>query len=166
MKRIQEKVKDVVDVRPYTNLQDYFSDPAQTLGAYHFTDATADMMAKWLDRVADVQVQNGAAIALAGYRGVGKSHFLATFGAIAANPELRSRVTDQHVAASAQRLKRRHYLAANVRRGTHPTIIAELKDALARAFEVDASNLSNSLSDLLRLASEKAGDLPFIIIID
>ncbi len=166
MKRIQEKVKDVVDVHPYTNLLDYFSDPVQTLGAYHFTDATAEMMAKWLDQVLDVQMQNGAAIALAGYRGVGKSHFLATFGAIAANPELRSRVADQHVAASAQRLKRRRYPVANVRRGTHPTIIAELKDALALVFEIDAANLSNSLSDLLYLASERAGDMPFIILID
>ncbi len=125
MKRIQEKVKDIVEVRPYTNLLDYFSDSAQTLAAYHFTDATADMMAKWLDKAADVSIQNGAAIALAGYRGVGKSHFLATFGAIIANPELRSRITDQLVSSSAQTLKRRRYLVANVRRGTQPTIIEE-----------------------------------------
>ena len=31
MKRIQEKVKDVVEVRPYTNLQDFISDPVETL---------------------------------------------------------------------------------------------------------------------------------------
>jgi hypothetical protein len=166
MKRIQEKVKDVVEVRPYTNLQDFISDPVQTLAAYHFTDATSDMMAKWLDKVADVQIENGAAIALAGYRGVGKSHFLATFGAIVANPELRSRITEQHVSVSAQRLKRRHYPVAFVRRGTHETLIAELQDALAAPLEIDASNLSNSLPDLLQLAAEKAGDLPFLIIID
>ena len=166
MKRIQEKVKDIVEVRPYTNLLDYFSDPTQTLAAYHFTDATADMMAKWLDKVSDVQMQTGAAIALAGYRGVGKSHFLATLSAIAANPELRSRITDQHVASSAQRLKRRRYLVANVRRGTHPTIIEELKAGLSKVFEIDATNLSNSLPELLQMASEKAADLPFLIIID
>ncbi len=166
MKRIQEKVKDIVEVRPYTNLVDYFSDPTQTLAAYHFTDATADMMAKWLDKACDVQIQSGAAIALAGYRGVGKSHFLATFSAIVANPELRSRITDQHVAASAQRLKRRRYLVANVRRGTHPTIIEELKDGLSKVFEIDAANLPNSLPELLQMASEKASDLPFLIIID
>lgn len=166
MKRIQEKVKDVVEVRPYTNLQDFISDPVQTLGAYHFTDATADMMAKWLDKAADVQTENGAAIALAGYRGVGKSHFLATFGAIVANPELRSRITEQHVSTSAQRLKRRHYPVAYVRRGTHETLIDELKDALARALEIDASGLSSSIADLLQIAAEKATDLPFLIIID
>ena len=90
---------------------------AQTLSDYHFTDVTSDLMAKWLDRAAGVQVQNGAACALAGYRGVGKSHFLAALGAILANPELRSRVTDSHVAAGAQLLKRRHYPVAYVRRG-------------------------------------------------
>lgn len=166
MKRIQEKVKDVVEVRPYTNLQDFISDPVQTLAAYHFTDATSDMMAKWLDKAADVQIENGAAIALAGYRGVGKSHFLATLGAIVANPELRSRITEQHVSVSAQRLKRRHYPVAYVRRGTHDTLIEELKDALGKTLEVDAANLSNSLPDLLQMSAEKAGDLPFLIIID
>jgi hypothetical protein len=166
MKRIQEKVKDVVEVRPYTNLQDFISDPIQTLAAYHFTDATSDMMAKWLDKVADVQIENGAAIALAGYRGVGKSHFLATFGAIVANPELRSRISEQHVSVSAQRLKRRHYPVAFVRRGTHDTLLDEFKDALALTLEVAASSLSNSIPDLLQMAAEKAGDLPFLIIFD
>src|SRR5438045_6522285 len=109
MKRINEKVKDLVEVRPYKSLIDYFADPAETLAAYHFTDATADMMSKWLDRIAEVEVENGQAMALAGYRGVGKSHFLATLGAILALPELRSRISDQHVSVSTQRLKRRRY---------------------------------------------------------
>src|SRR5215212_3490943 len=104
MKRIQEKVKDLVEVRVYRSLQDFTSDPSQTLAAYHFTDATSEMMAKWLDSVARVQTQSGAARAMAGYRGVGKSHFFATFGAIVSHPELRSKITDPHVASSAQQL--------------------------------------------------------------
>jgi energy-coupling factor transporter ATP-binding protein EcfA2 len=166
MKRIQEKVKDVVEVRPYINLQDFTADPLQTLSAYHFTDATSEMMAKWLDKAADVSIENGAAIALAGYRGVGKSHFLATFGAIIANPELRSRITDQHVGASAQRLKRRHYPVAYVRRGTRETLIEELKAALAKTLEIGASELSDSLPELLQTAATKANDLPFLLLID
>jgi hypothetical protein len=166
MKRIQEKVKDVVEVRPYTNLQDFLSDPVETVSAYHFTDATSDMMSKWLDKAFEVSSENGASIALAGYRGVGKSHFLATFGAIVHNPELRSRITDQHVAASAQRLKRRHYPVAYVRRGTHGTLLEELKDGLAKALEFDAVSQSDSLPELLNFASEKGGDLPFLLIID
>ncbi|HEY0050008.1 MAG TPA: DUF6079 family protein, partial [Pyrinomonadaceae bacterium] len=166
MKRIQEKVKDLVEVRPYRGLQDFLSDPSETLSAYHFTDQTAEMMAKWLDKVADVQPFNGAAKALAGYRGVGKSHFLATLGAIVSHAELRSRVTEPMVAASAQRLKRRRHPVAYVRRGTHATLLEELKDALAPAIEVEPASLGGSLEELLKIASDKAGDLPFVIIID
>ena len=55
MKRIQEKVKDIVEVRPYNSIRDFTADPAETLLNYHFTDATADLMAKWLDGIASVQ---------------------------------------------------------------------------------------------------------------
>src|ERR1700755_525135 len=122
MKRIQEKIKDLVDVRPYKRLNSYLEDPAQTLSSYYFTDDTADLMAVWLDGVANVQQGSGTARALAGYRGVGKSHFLATLGAIVSQPELRSRITEAHVAASAQELKRRRHLVAYVERGTYDTL--------------------------------------------
>lgn len=166
MKRIQEKVKDLVEVRVQQNLQDFAQDPPQTLSAYHFTDATSAMMAIWLDKIVEVEARSGAAKALAGYRGVGKSHFLATLGAIVAHPELRSRISDAHVAASAQRLKRRRYPVAIVRRGTHPTLLEEIKDAIGAAFEVDVSVLGDSASSLLNFAAEKAADLPFILIVD
>ena len=166
MKRINEKVKDLVEVRSYKNLHDYLNDPNDTLAAYHFTDATSEMMSKWLDKVAEVAPENGAAMALAGYRGVGKSHFLATLGAIVSQPELRSRIADQHVSVSTQRLKRRRYPVAFVRRGTHPTLLDELKDAIAKTFAIDIRTLSDSLTDLLVMSAEKAGDLPFILIID
>ncbi|HEY0462521.1 MAG TPA: hypothetical protein VGC97_25530 [Pyrinomonadaceae bacterium] len=166
MKRINEKVKDLVDVRPYKSLTDYFSDPGETLAAYHFTDATSDMMSKWLDRIAEVNDENGQAMALAGYRGVGKSHFLAALGAIVAQPELRSRISDQHVSVSTQRLKRRRYPVAFVRRGTYPTLLEELKAAIAESFSVDASELGESMPEILTTAVEKSGDMPFILIVD
>ena len=103
MKRIQEKVKDIVEVRSYESISDFLLNPAQTLLKYHFTDMTSDLMAKWLDNITNVQFQNGSANALAGYRGVGKSHFLATLGAVVSQPELRSRITDSHVSTSASR---------------------------------------------------------------
>jgi hypothetical protein len=166
MKRINEKVKDLVEVRPYKSLTDYFSDPGETLAAYHFTDATSDMMSKWLDRIAEVDAENGQAMALAGYRGVGKSHFLAALGAIIAQPELRSRIADQHVSISTQRLKRRRYPVAFVRRGTRPTLLAEIKDGIAKAFSIDAADLGDSIPELLTTAVEKAGDMPFMLIVD
>jgi hypothetical protein len=166
MKRINEKVKDLVEVRSYKSLHDFFTDPADTLAAYHFTDATSDMMSKWLDKIIEVEPGSGRAMALAGYRGVGKSHFLATLGAVISQPELRSRISEQHVSVSTQRLKRRRYPVAFVRRGTQPTFFEELKAAIARTFSVEVSSLSNAMPELLRWAAEKSGDLPFILIAD
>ncbi len=166
MKRINEKIKDLIEARPYKSLSSYLAEPSQTLAAYVFTDATSDLMAKWIDKVADVQPHNGYAYALAGNRGVGKSHFLATFGAIVANPELRSRVSDSHVLSSAQTLKRRRHPVAFVMRGTRETLLEELRDGLAKAFECDPSHLQGSPSELLAFASQQAGDLPFVIVID
>ncbi len=166
MKRIQEKVKDIVDARPYKSLRDFTSDPLKTVSIYHFTDFTSDLMAKWLNQVAAVQTGSGAAFALAGYRGVGKSHFLAALGAIVSHPELRSRITDSHVTASAERLRRIRYPVAYVRRGTNETLIGEIKDAIAKTFDLSASSLSDSISGLLELAAQKAGELPFVLFVD
>lgn len=166
MKRIQEKVKDIVDVRSHESLRDFAADPAKTLSAYYFTDSTAELMAKWLDRVSNVGPGNGAALALAGYRGVGKSHFLSAFGAFVSFPELRSRVSDSHVAAGAQRLLRRHYPVAYVRRGTNETLLEEFKAAMAIALDADVSLLPDSVPDILQAACTKSGELPFILMID
>ena len=118
MKRVVEKVRDIVEVCPFTHLHDFAADPSLTLGGYHFTDITADLMAKWIDRIMSVKRGQGAALSLAGFRGVGKSHFLAVIAAIVSRPELRSRITDQHVASSADRLSRRHGAVVSVRRGS------------------------------------------------
>ena len=49
MKRLEEKVKDIVEVRSSAILNDFLADPEQTLSGYHFTDITADLMSKWID---------------------------------------------------------------------------------------------------------------------
>src|SRR5258708_8295467 len=103
MKRVEEKVKDIVEVCPFTSLRDFAADPALTLAGYHFTDITSDLMGKWLDRVSSVKPGQGAAFALAGFRGVGKSHFIPLMAAIASLPDLRVRLFDQHVLSSADR---------------------------------------------------------------
>jgi hypothetical protein len=166
MRRIQEKVKDLVEIRSYKSLQDFTADPSQTLAVYHFTDFTADLMAKWLDKVIEVDSQGGFTKALAGYRGVGKSHFLATLGAIVSHPELRSRITDGYVSASAQRLKRKHYPVGYVRRGTHSTLIDEIKDAIVQTFGVDFHSLPDSLTELMEFAATTADELPFVMMVD
>ena len=166
MTRIQEKVKDIVEVRVHKSLRDFSADPAETVAGYYFTDGTSELMAKWLDKVASVEPDAGAAFALAGYRGVGKSHFLATLGALVSHPELRSRVLDPHVAAGAHRLTRRHYPVVYVRRGLHETLLAEFSEALGQSLGMDFSQFNGSVSEMLRAASQKAGELPLIVLID
>jgi hypothetical protein len=166
MKRIQEKVKDLVEVRKLFSLPDYAGNPAETLAAYHFTDATSELMSKWLDRVSSLQSGEGVACALAGYRGVGKSHFLATLGAIAGIPELRNKISDAHVAASAQGLLRRRYPIVNVRRGTETSLLDEFRVGVAKAFGLEAGELPTKVMDILALAKSRAGDLPLLILID
>ncbi|HXG85903.1 MAG TPA: DUF6079 family protein [Pyrinomonadaceae bacterium] len=166
MKRIQEKVKDLIEVHAYKSLQDFISEPSQTLAIYRFTDFTSDLMVKYLDKIAAVGGKTGAATALAGYRGVGKSHLLATLGALVSHPELRSKVSEARVAASLQSLKRTRYPVGYVRRGSGETLFAELKDAVAKAFDLNAAELKDSLPELLSFAAEKAGELPFVLIVD
>lgn len=166
MKRITEKVKDLVEVRVYSSLQDFSTDPGKTLAAYYFTDATSEMMANWLDALSRVAPQNGATRALAGYRGVGKSHFFATFGAIVSNLDLRSKVTDSHTAAAAQQLKRRRYPVAFARRGTGETLFEEIRDGVAKSFETDAKSLPVDIDGLLKYAAEKSADVPLVLLID
>jgi len=166
MKRLEEKVRDIVEVRPFPHLTDFAADPVSTLAGYHFTDITSDLMGKWLDRFASVRPQGGAAVALAGFRGVGKSHFLATLGAIIAQPELRQKISDLHVAASSERLGRRHAPVVFVRRGAGATLFQEFKSALIELYgdAIDPSFVS--ARELLSKAAACAGDTPLVLIID
>ena len=166
MQRVAEKVKDLVEICPFTHLHDFAADPGLTLAGYHFTDITADLMAKWVDRVTGVRTGKGAALALAGYRGVGKSPFLAVLAASVSRPDLRARIADSHVASSAERLSRRHGIVAFVKRGSGTSLIDELKRAVGLILEVNPSDLSDSLYDLLLRAAEQAGDLPLVLLID
>src|SRR5881392_1400329 len=104
MKRVDEKVKDIVEVRSFANVGDLDADHEATLSGYRFTDITSVLMAKWLDAIVDVRQNAGKAFALAGFRGVGKSHFLTTLEAIVSLPQAREAIEDLHVKAAADRL--------------------------------------------------------------
>ena len=166
MKRIEEKVKDIVEVRPFTQLHDFAADPALTLESYHFTDITADLMANWIGRVTQCKKSHGVAAALAGFRGVGKSHFLSTFAGILSQPELRSRINDEHVASVSKGLLRRHFQVAFVRRGSGADLFEELKTAVSATVGISLGELGNSPSEVLEKASEQTGDVPLILLFD
>ncbi len=166
MSRINEKVKDLIEVRSYTSLLDFGADPGDTLGGYHFTDITSQLMATWLDALVDLQSSRKNAKALAGYRGVGKSHFLAAFGGIVGHPELRSGIQDAHVAASAHHLMRRRYPVAVVKRGLKPTLVEEIRVALSLALEAPVEEFPTEISAMMEHADQLHSDVPLVIIID
>ena len=166
MNRIPEKVKDIVEVRTHAGLTNFATDPLRTLSGYHFTDVTADLMSKWLIKVLSVNSTHGASLALAGFRGVGKSHFLAAFGTILSHPELRSRISDPLVSSTAHSIVRRSFPVAYVRRGLQKSLFLELKDAIAPIIGCDPGSLSDSLSEILMRARQSTGDDPLVLLID
>ena len=166
MKRVAEKVRDIVEVRPFMHLHDFSADPGLTLGGYHFTDITADLMGKWIQRISEVKPGHGAALALAGFRGVGKSHFLAVIGSIVARPELRSKITDSYVSTCADRLSRRHGSVVMVRRGSGTSLVDEFRRAVGEMLGVKPGTLPDSPYDLLLNASEYTGEARLIVLID
>lgn len=166
MKRTQDKIKDFVEVAKVEELRDFTADPARTLTAYRFTDTTADLVARWLDTLADLPRGRGAARALAGVRGVGKSHTLAVFGALAAYPNLRPLVTDAHVATCARRLMNRRYVLVRVRRGTRQTLWEEMAAALAETFGGDESRWGSEPEAIVTAACAQAAEATLLFLID
>src|SRR5438874_1054672 len=165
MKRSQDKIKDYVEPQAFDEVRDFAADPARSLAAYRFTDATSDLLARWLDALADLPAGHGAARALAGLRGVGKSHLLATFGALVAAPDLRPRVPDAHVAVSAKRLSVRSYTVVRVERGTRPTLGEELRAGCLAAFKRENAIWPEDPVALLTAAAERA-DGTLVILVD
>lgn len=163
MKRVSEKVKDIVDVRSFAQIRDFSADPPRTVEAYRFTEITAGLMAKWLDGIAAVKPGQGHALAIAGLRGVGKSHFLAFISAIVGDPTLRNEIVDPHVRTAAEQLGRRPGKVFVVRRGSAATLVAELKQATADVLGLQLSEVSDSVNDLLLTIFERGGETPLVL---
>jgi hypothetical protein len=166
MKRIYEKIKDLIELQPYEEVQNFVTEPANVLAAYRFTNVTSELMVRWLDALAAMPSGSGATRALAGIRGVGKSHFLAAFGALAAIPELSSTITDTQVAASARGLAQKRSLIVSVQRGTKETLVDELRVAFATAFGNDETDWGFDPHEILSVAASRAGNTPLVILVD
>ncbi|HST52172.1 MAG TPA: hypothetical protein VLJ61_09195 [Pyrinomonadaceae bacterium] len=166
MKRIQDKIKDLVEPQSFEQVGNFAEDPAQALAAYRFTDVTSDLLSRWLDALASLRPGSGAAHALAGPRGVGKSHTLAVLGALAGSERLRSTVQDGHVTASAERLAGRHCVVARVERGTRPTLAEELGTAFAHLFGGSESQWVRSPTETLAVAASRAAGETLLVVID
>lgn len=166
MKRIPDKIKDLVEPQAFEQGGNFTEEPARALEAYRFTDVTSDLLTRWLDVLADLPRAGGAALALAGARGVGKSHTLAVFGALAGSERLRQTVSDAHVATSAQRLSGRRYAVVRVERGTRPTLAGEMAAAFARVFGGSEAQWSGGAAEMLSVAASRAFDETLVVIVD
>lgn len=164
MKRIQDKIKDLVEPQVFEQIGSFTGDPAQALSAYRFTDVTSDLLARWLDAVA--LSSRGEALALAGARGVGKSHALAVFGALVGSERLRASVEDSHVATSAGRLAGRRYAVVHVERGTRPTLGGEFAAALSEVFGGREAEWGLDPSAMLTVAASRSPDEKLVVIVD
>jgi hypothetical protein len=165
MKRAPDKIKDFVQPQAFDEVRNYTNDPSRSLAAYHFTDATSDLLGRWLDALADLPRNRGTARALAGLRGVGKSHTLAVFAALSAFPDLRQSIGEAHIAASAGRLLNRRYKVAQVERGTRATLMEELCAAFATTFGGTEVEWKDDPRRMLALAVSMS-DGPLVLIID
>lgn len=166
MKRPQEKIKDLVELQVFDEVQNVAADPVRAVAAYRFTDVTSDLLARWLDALADQPRGRGTARALAGSRGVGKSHTLTVFGALVAVPELRATITEPHVATSARRLMGQRYLMVRVERGTRPTLTEELCVAFTATFGGSELQWGNEPGAMLAVAASRALDATLVLVID
>jgi hypothetical protein len=165
MKRTQDKIKDLVEPQSFEQIGN-FSDPAQALDAYRFTDVTSDLLARWLDALANLPQGQGTALALAGARGVGKSHTLAVFGALAGSERLRASVSDAHVLSSARRLAGRRYAVVRVERGSRVTLAEEMAAAFAQVFGGSDAQWGYDPAGMLAVAASRALDETLVVIID
>jgi truncated hemoglobin YjbI len=166
MKITPGKIRDFVEPQAYDGVLDFASDPASALAAYRFTDTTSDLLARWLDALADLPRGRGAALALAGLRGVGKSHTLAAFAALASNAALRQTVSDAHVATSARRLAGRRYTLVRTERGARATFGEELANALVASFGGHASEWIGDPAAVLARAVERARGSTLVLVVD
>ncbi|HEV3471371.1 MAG TPA: hypothetical protein VG148_18745, partial [Pyrinomonadaceae bacterium] len=166
MKRIPDKIKDLVEPQAFEQGGNVTNDPARALEAYRFTDVTSDLLARWLDVLADLPRAGGAALALAGARGVGKSHTLAVFGALAGSERLRQTVSDAHVAASARRLSGRRYAVVRVERGTRQTLAGEMAAAFAAVFGGGEAQWAGGAAEMLSVAASRAFGETLVVIVD
>src|SRR2546423_8968661 len=166
MRRIQDKIKDLVEPQSFEQVGNFAEDPAQALAAYRFTDVTSDLLSRWLDALANLPPGRGAAHAHAGARGVGKSHTLAVFGALAGSERLCQGREDAHVSASASRLAGRRCAVVRVERGTRPTLSEELAVAFARLFGGSEVQWTRAPAEALAVAASRAAGETLVVVVD
>src|SRR5215213_8577727 len=166
MKRIQDKIKDLVEPQTFEQAGDYAEDPAQALAAYRFTDVTSDLLSRWLHVLANLPEGHGAAYALAGPRGVGKSHTLSVFGALTGSERLRQGVEDANVASNSAKFAGRRFSVVRVERGTRSSLVEELAVSFSDFFGGSETRWGGHPAEVLAVAASRAAGETLVVIVD
>jgi hypothetical protein len=166
MKRIQDKIKDLVEPQSFEQVGDYAEDPAQALAAYRFTDVTSDLLSRWLHVLANLPEGRGAAYALAGPRGVGKSHTLSVFGALTGSERLRQTVEDANVASNSAKFAGRRFSVVRVERGTRSSLVEELAVSFSDFFGGSETRWGGHPAEVLAVAASRAAGETLVVIVD
>lgn len=163
-KRIK-KVKDLVEVRSIGGSQYEQNDLAAVVESYKFTPITSDLMSQWLKRLGELGSNENSCFALAGKRGVGKSHFLSAFGALCEAPATRALVTDNLVRQTCEFFGGAEFKIVRVFRGSDETLIDEIVSAV-RQLGIEQPNDKATFDALITSLAEAAAGVPPILMID
>jgi hypothetical protein len=160
-----EKVKDLIEAMPFKNISSDQKDPEVIVESYKFTPLTSDLMSIWLKRIAGFEPGGPGCFAVAGKRGVGKSHFLSAFAAICADSRSRMSIGDEHIRANCEAFGGAEFVVLRIFRGTGETFTSELRTAVERELRSDLPVRATAAEALETLASG-IGRRPIVLIID
>jgi hypothetical protein len=165
MQKRLKKVRDLVEVRSIGGSQYEQNDLSAVVESYKFTPITSDLMSQWLKRLGELGSNEKTCFALAGKRGVGKSHFLSTFAALCEDPATRALVTDNLVRQTCEFFGGAEFKIVRVFRGSQETLVAEVASAL-RQLGPEQPNDKITFDALISSLAAAAAGVPPILMID
>lgn len=165
MQKRVKKVRDLVEVRSIGGLLHREKDVSAVVESYKFTPITSDLMAQWLKRLGELGSNEKTCFAVAGKRGVGKSHFLSMFAALCGEPATRALVTDNLVRQACEFFGGAEFKIVRVFRGSADTLPAEVASAV-RQIGVEQPSKEPSFDAILTSLTAAVAGVPPVLIID
>ncbi|MBX3292743.1 MAG: hypothetical protein KF881_07625 [Acidobacteria bacterium] len=165
MSKCSPKVKDLIEARPFSSSSSTIGSPRTVVESYRFTPLTSDLMSSWLGRIAGFAPGEKAAFAIAGKRGVGKSHFLSLFAVLCSDASSRALLDDEHIRRNCEAFGGAEFKVVRVFRGSDDDLLKELRNAAEREFNTDLSSYTG-IPDLLGELVKAGGDRIVALIID
>lgn len=158
MSKSPSKVKDLIEARPFSSSSSANGSPRTVVESYKFTSLTSDLMSTWLGRIAGFAPGGKAAFAIAGKRGVGKSHFLSLFAVLCSDASSRAFLDDEHIRRNCEAFGGAEFKVVRVFRGSESDLLKELRSAAEKEFKTDLSSyteIPELLSELVKAGGDR-----------